>query len=208
MVGRPESVMFLLHGYAADARDIIQLSECLAPSLSKCTFIAPDAPEVCLGNPLGKQWFPVPEFDGSKHDQVEISLRTSTTFLANYIKVQLQQLNLPESSAMLLGFSQGAMIALHYALRHEREFAGVIGLSGRLLAPDRLDQEIVSRPPILLSHGDKDSVVPFKHLNEAVLKLKSLGVSVQQHRSPGSDHSVSNATMSEAIAFARKRLVH
>ena len=56
---------------------------------------------------------------------------------------------------------------LHVAPRREDAIAGMVGFSGRLMEPDLLVDEVLSRPPILLIHGDQDDVVPIASLPEA-----------------------------------------
>ena len=54
------------------------------------------------------------------------------------------------------------MLSLHIAPRRDEPLAGVVGFSGRLLEPESLIDEVKSRLPILLIHGDQDDVVPFE----------------------------------------------
>ena len=71
---------------------------------------------------------------------------------------------MPPARTILFGFSQGTMMALHVGLRRQTALAGIVGFSGRLLAPERLAAEIGARPPVLLIHGDQDPMVPFASL--------------------------------------------
>ncbi len=63
--GRADSLVIFLHGYGADGDDLIGLAEPLAPHLPNTRFLAPNAPERCVNNPMGYQWFPIPWLDGS-----------------------------------------------------------------------------------------------------------------------------------------------
>src|SRR5690606_10503765 len=90
----------------------------------------------------------------------------------------------------LVGFSQGTMMSLHVGLRRLHPCAGILGYSGRLIAPDLLEAEIRSRPPILLIHGDADAVVPFESLDHAVRALTQRGLPVRSHACPGLDHAI------------------
>lgn len=97
-------------------------------------------------------------------------------------------------------------MALHVAVRRAAALGGVIGFSGRLLAPDRLRNEMTATPPILLIHGDKDEVVPFSGLEEAETALSALGFSVQTHVSPGVGHGISPDGLAAAMEFIQNRL--
>ena len=113
---------------------------------------------------------------------------------------------LPEQ-VMLLGFSQGAMMALHVAPRREEAVAGVTAIAGRLLVPESLVDEAVSRPPVLLVHGDLDDVVPIEALPEATRALEEAGWSeVYAHVMKGTGHGIAPDGLSVALAFMRDRL--
>ena len=75
-----------------------------------------------------------------------------------------------------------------------------------LVAPDRLETEIRSRPPVLLIHGTADDVVPFGALAQAETALKSASVPVETHISPGIGHSVGMDGLTAAASFARRVL--
>jgi phospholipase/carboxylesterase len=107
---------------------------------------------------------------------------------------------------VLVGFSQGTMMALHVGLRRKGPFAGIVGFSGRLLDPERLAAEITSRPPILLVHGDQDPVVPFSSLGEADRALQAVGVETATHVSRGTAHGIAPDGLGLALRFIEERL--
>ena len=113
---------------------------------------------------------------------------------------------LPEQ-VVLFGFSQGTMMSLHVAPRREDEVAGVVAFSGRLLEPDLLADEVVSRPPVLLVHGDQDDVVPVQSLPEAAEALQAAGFKdVFAHIMKGTAHGIAPDGLSVALAFMRDKL--
>jgi phospholipase/carboxylesterase len=113
---------------------------------------------------------------------------------------------LPEQ-VVLFGFSQGTMMALHVAPRREDAVAGVVAFSGRLLRPDLLADEVQSRPPVLLVHGDADDVVPVQSLPEAAEALQGAGwKDVYAHVMKGTAHGIAPDGLSVALAFMRDRL--
>lgn len=113
---------------------------------------------------------------------------------------------LPEQ-VMLLGFSQGAMMALHVAPRRDEPVAGVVAISGRLLEPEALIDEAICKPPVLLIHGDQDEVVPVQSLPLAAQALQDAGwTEVYAHIMKGSGHGIAPDGLSVALAFMRERL--
>jgi phospholipase/carboxylesterase len=120
-----------------------------------------------------------------------------------FLNEELARLQLTNDRLLLIGFSQGTMMALHVGLRRASSTAGIIGFSGMLVAPERLAAEIRSRPPILLVHGTADDVVPFISLAHAEKGLRALGLAVETHVSPGIGHTVGPDGLAAAGAFAR-----
>jgi phospholipase/carboxylesterase len=97
------------------------------------------------------------------------------------------------------------MMSLHVAPRRAEPFAGVVGFSGRLLEPELLADEIVSRPPVLLIHGDQDDVVPPQSMPEAAEALQEAGFDVYAHVMKGTAHGIAPDGLSVALAFLRER---
>jgi len=200
------SVVVFLHGYGADGADLLGLSEPLAPHLPKTAFYAPDAPEPCRNNPMGHQWFPIPWLDGSSEVDARISMGQSVGALNDFLDTVLAAEGLSPDRMVLVGFSQGTMMALHVAPRRKAAVGGVVGFSGRLLSPDTLEAEARVKPPVLLIHGDQDEVVPFDDMAVAGQALQGAGFTVYGHVMQGTGHGISPDGLSVALAFLKDRL--
>lgn len=205
-LGTVRSAVIFLHGYGADGADLLGLADPLGPHLPDTAFHAPDAPERCAASPFGYQWFPIPWIDGSSEAAAQASMATSLDALGSYVEGVLEAEGLSEDRVALFGFSQGTMMALQLAPRWPSPFAGVVGFSGRLLAPERLAAETVSRPPVLLVHGDADEVVPFSDMGRAGQALTAAGFETYAHRMAGTGHGIAPDGLSVALAFLRDRL--
>jgi phospholipase/carboxylesterase len=203
--GRTESVVVLLHGYGADGEDLIGLADPLAPHLPDTRFLAPNAPERCLNNPMGFQWFPIPWLDGSDPAAAAVAAGRAFAMLDAWLDALAAEGVGPARTA-LVGFSQGTMMALQVGLRRREALAGIVGFSGRLLRPERLAAEIVTRPPILLVHGGEDPMVPVASLAEAAEALVAAGVEVRTHVSRGVGHGIAPDGLGLALGFLRERL--
>ncbi|SES67100.1 alpha/beta hydrolase [Oceanicella actignis] len=204
--GVAESVVILLHGYGADGEDLIGIGDALADHMPNTLFMAPDAPEPCSINPMGRQWFPIPWMDGSTEAQMAESFDRSVRLLHAYLDSVAEETGVPAAQTALIGFSQGTMMALHVGLRRPEQLAGIVGFSGRLLAPERLPAELASRPPVLLVHGDMDEVVPPSSLDEAREALADAGVPVATHVSRGMGHGIAPDGLGLALRFLQERL--
>lgn len=200
--GTADSLVVFLHGYGADGADLIGLAEPLAPYLPNTRFAAPNAPEPCVNNPMGYQWFPIPWLDGSS--LVEAARSAHAAFAA--LDGWLDGTGMAPERTVIVGFSQGTMMALHVGLRRKVAVAGIVGFSGRLLEPERLAAEITVKPPVLLIHGDADPMVPFASLAEAAAALGAAGVPVETHVSKGVGHGIAPDGLRLALDFIRTRL--
>ncbi|SMX41642.1 alpha/beta hydrolase [Actibacterium lipolyticum] len=204
--GDATSLVVFLHGYGANGADLLGLADPLSEHMPGTAFVAPDAPERCAGSPMGYQWFPIPWIDGSSEEESEAGMVRAVDDLNAYLDSVMEEEGLTADRVILLGFSQGTMMSLHVAPRREEEFAGVVGFSGRLLRPEDLADQAVSKPPVLLVHGDQDDVVPVQSLPEAGEALSQAGFQVYAHVMKGTAHGIAPDGLSVALAFMRDRL--
>lgn len=199
------SVVVLLHGYGADGADLLGLADPLSPHLPGTAFHAPDAPEPCANNPMGRQWFPIPWLDGLTEDMARASMAQSLDDLNAFIDEVLAREGVGPERLVLVGFSQGTMMALHLAPRRDKQVAGVVGFSGRLLAPELLHEARV-KPPVLLIHGDQDQMVPFADMGLAGDALVGAGFTVYSHVMKNTGHGISPDGLGVALSFVREVL--
>ena len=204
--GRAKNVVVFVHGYGADGADLLGLADPLAPHLPETAFYAPDAPEPCAGNGFGRQWFSIPWLDGSSEAQSRDGLLRAAQDLNGFLDGVLAAEGVGPEALALVGFSQGAMMSLHVAPRRAVPVAGVVAISGRLLAPEVLGAEALVRPPVLLIHGDQDAVVPFADMSLAGNALVGAGFEVFGHVMQGTGHGIAPDGLGVALQFLRERL--
>ncbi|GGH17818.1 phospholipase/carboxylesterase [Cribrihabitans marinus] len=205
--GTTRSVVVFLHGYGANGADLLGLADPLAEHLPDTLFVAPDAPEACAGAPMGFQWFPIPWIDGSSEEEAMRGMAAAIDDLNAFLDALMVDEDVLPEQVVLFGFSQGTMMALHVAPRREDAVAGIVAISGRLLEPDLLADEAVSRMPVLLVHGDSDDVVPPQSLPEAADGLQKAGFKeVYAHVMKGTGHGIAPDGLSVALAFMRDKL--
>ncbi len=205
--GTTRSIVVFLHGYGANGADLLGLADPLGEHLPDTLFVAPDAPETIPMMPTGYQWFPIPWIDGSSEEEAHRGLQAAAADLDAFLDALMVDEDVLPEQVVLFGFSQGTMMALHVAPRREDAVAGIVGFSGRLLQPELLEDATVSRPPVLLVHGDADDVVPPQSLPEAAQALQSAGwKEVYAHVMKGTAHGIAPDGLSVALAFMRDKL--
>ena len=206
--GAARQLVVFLHGYGADGNDLISIGEAWQALLPQAAFVSPHAPEPCGMAPVGRQWFPLTFRDPNER---WVGVNAAAPILNRFLDKELQRRNLPASALALVGFSQGTMMALHVGLRREAAPAAIVGYSGLLVlppnaSPDVVAKEIVSRPPVLLIHGDRDDLIPVQALTHAREGLAAFGVPVEWHVSHGIGHGIDAEGLRQGGEFLSKRL--
>ena len=204
--GQTKSLVILLHGYGADGNDLFGLSGPLAQHLPDTAFLSPNAPERCRVNPLGYQWFPISWLDGSPESEMAAGFHRSATILDQYITEAMAEEGVGPAQTALVGFSQGTMMSLHVAPRRAEPLAAIVGFSGRLHDVADLKAEAVSKPPVLLIHGDQDEMIPVAALAEASQGLLDAGFQVKTHISHGIGHGIAPDGLGLAVGFLIENL--
>lgn len=200
------NAIVFVHGYGANGADLLSLAPMIKHALPHTAFYAPNAPEAIPELANGWQWFSVPWLDGSSETTMIQGLYRSQTDLDAYLNALLAKHNFTAKQIILFGFSQGAMLALHTALRRYDAIAGVVAIAGGVLVPTRLAQEIQSKPPVLLLHGNDDNVVPHSMSEQAYKSMRDLAIDVDIHIEQGAGHTITEQGLHKAIHFVQQCL--
>ena len=200
--GRARQLVVLLHGYGASGRDLIALGQQWQALFPDAAFVAPDAPEPCGQAPGGRQWFPLTFRDP---DERWIGVNKAGPDLDAFLDAELARQGVEPGKLALVGFSQGTMMALHVGLRRARPLAAIVGFSGLLVGPDgsALQAPAATQPPppVLLTHGSEDEVIPADAMFIAAETLAEGGVACQWHLSTGVGHGIDAAALTHAGLF-------
>ncbi len=201
--GQPaDALVVFLHGYGADGNDLIDLGRAFQPHLPGAAFVSPHAPQPCGMAPMGRQWFPLTLRDPDEFREGAVA---ATPALDAFLDAERDRLGIADERIVLVGFSQGTMMALHVGLRRPRPLGAIVGYSGALPGPEFLS-EVRSRPPITLIHGDRDEVLPIDHLHEATAALAAAGVATQFHVCPGLAHGIDQRGLALGLAAIRNAI--
>ncbi|MFQ5784428.1 MAG: alpha/beta hydrolase [Alphaproteobacteria bacterium] len=201
--GAADALVVLLHGWGADGGDLIGLAPEWARALPGARFVSPHAPYVCDENPMGRQWFGFRDRDPAV---IAAGAAGAAAIIDRFLDDALADAGLVADRLALVGFSQGAMMALYVALRRARACAAVVGYSGALIGAETLANDLRSRPPVLLAHGDADPVVPFESLGAAVAALGAHQIPVRWHVARGVGHGIDAEGLALGGEFLRNAL--
>ena len=200
---KPKNAVILCHGYGGDGKDISILAGYWRSYLPDTIFICPDAPEKCAASISGFQWFDLidetPEQILSKSLVAEIKLNK----LIDEVK---EKNNLSANQIVIGGFSQGCMISLQTGIKRKDKINSIIGYSGRIIDTDHLGKNLVSRPNIILMHGDIDQVVPVDGLLEAKNFFSKNNYEIETQIFKNCEHRIPTEGSSLGLQFIKKHL--
>ena len=196
--GPARKLVIFCHGVGSDGNDLIGLAPYFAKVLPDAKFMAPNAPEAFDQAAFWYQWFSLG--DMSMENRLA-GIKAVAPVPDDYIDEQLAAHGLTERDLALIGSSQGTMVSLHVGLRRQHQLACIVGYSGMLVGKDVLSEEIKSRPPVLLMHGDADDIVPPENLELADSVLQSAGVAVRSELRPGLGHGLDDRCIMVAMDF-------
>ena len=193
--GPARSLVVLLHGYGADANDLVPLAQSWRLSLPQTAFAVPDAPAQAVGNPFGRQWFPIAMGDPTK---IRDGVHEVEAELDLFLDQELEARGLDNRNLAIMGFSQGAVLALHVGLRRQGPIAAILAFSGLLAVPPPVR---LAFPPVLLGHGANDSLIPASAMQNANDGLTAAGVDVEALLRPGLGHGIDEAELTAGAKF-------
>lgn len=197
--GKPVYLVVLLHDAGIDGNELINVALDWAPNLPKAEFIAPNAPYPCAAS-KGRQWFDSPTPNAEQ-------LRASVDVLNQHLDQLLDKHGLDDNQLVLVGYAQGALLALHAGLRRADSLAGIIAITGTLDGAAVPADEIRGKPPILLIHSDVQPRVPFEIIDRAAAALTAQNILVKTESRPGDYYGIDEDAVNLAGDFLHKVLV-
>jgi predicted esterase len=188
-LAQARAAMIMIHGRGADAESILMLAgEFKQPDFA---YLAPQAAD--------GTWYPNRFLAPTASNEPWLS--SALAVVGNVVE-QIAATGIPAERLMLLGFSQGACLALEYAARNAKRYGGVVGLSGGLIGADnepRYDSGNFSGTPIFLGCSDVDFHIPQTRVEQSAKTLRELGGEVTMRLYPNMDHTVNH----DEVKFVR-----
>ena len=180
--------LIAIHGRGAGAEDILALVREVAPPA--VTILAPQA--------AGNTWYPYRFLEPTERNEPYLS--SALRIVADLI-AQLGEQGIPAERVALLGFSQGACLALEAAARNAQRYAGVIGFSGGLIGPPGTSFDMpgtLEGTPVFIGSSDVDPHIPKERVEESAAALERLGAVVDARLYPGMGHTVNRDELEAA----------
>jgi phospholipase/carboxylesterase len=198
--GAPRRFLVALHGYGGDASELLPVVASWMPSLDDdVEAFLPEAPAPCAMNRARREWFPLT----GQEDVLRDRIATTSLEIAGLLAWIRATHGVSPRHVALVGFSQGAMLALQAGLACA--VGAVVAFSGLLTsAADGLAP--VPPPAVFFGHGARDRMVPPARAERAAELVARWGGPVRLHVEPELGHAVSPAAAIAARDFVREHL--
>lgn len=183
-------LVVLLHGFGAPGDDLVQLADYMdvPPTVG---FAFPEAPLV-LGGAYGnaRAWWMIdlsrfeqaatPGSLPDRMNEIPDGLATAREAVLGMLDALKAHTGVADDRVVLGGFSQGAMLSLDVVLQSDRGFAGVVLMSGTLIASSLWAPRMAARAglPVMMSHGTSDPLLPFAVAETLRDQLRAAGLDV------------------------------
>lgn len=177
-----QAAMLMIHGRGVSARDILGLYKELQPR--GFVYLAPQAAD--------NTWYPRSFLAPLTSNEPELS--SALAVISNTL-ARLKEVGIPEERVILLGFSQGACLALEFAARNARRYGGIAGLSGGVIGPKDMPRDYagsLAGTPVILGCSDRDPHIPKERVDFTEEIFQNLDAVVTKRIYPNMGHTVND----------------
>jgi phospholipase/carboxylesterase len=190
------AAMIMVHGRGADAADILGLASEF--DQGQVAYLAPQA--------AGYAWYPQRFIAPVAVNEPHLS---SALAVLGALLERVAAAGIPAERTLLLGFSQGACLALEFAARNPQRYGGVAALSGALIEngdQQRAYDGSLADTPVFLGCSDVDFHIPVERVRRSTTVLRGLGADVTERIYPGMGHTVNADEIAHVQAMLRRVL--
>jgi phospholipase/carboxylesterase len=190
----PTQLVLLFHGVGSNARNLAPLGEALAPQLPSAAIVSVQAPDAAGS---GWQWFSV---QGITEANRPARVAGAMDGFTKTVQAWQTKCGLGPELTTLIGFSQGAIMALESTQLESPVAERVIAIAGRYARPPRTAHAAVRTH---LMHGDADGIMPVQGALDALAQLQALGAAVTLDRFPGLGHGIDGRVVEATLRTLR-----
>ncbi len=194
-----DSAMLIFHGYGDSYMGFMDFAEVLSAKFPSMGFYVVNAPTPLFFG--GYSWFDLNQDDFEAFETPDAAIpalnnliaRAPLSMVHDLTKEIAEKESISFDKMFYAGFSQGGLMSLVGSLTFDEKLAGAVAMSSVPLTfgDDFSLDEIKNTPDILLTHGTKDSVVPFVCLEMSKHALAEIGIVPEEKIVPNKDHNES-----------------
>jgi phospholipase/carboxylesterase len=194
-----KQLFILLHGVGARSSDLVPLANKLGDAFPGAAFLLPDGTfPFDGGGPFDsggsrRQWFSI---SGVTEENRAARVAGAIPALHDLVRHAQDRLKVLQTDTALVGFSQGAIMALEYSVAHDGSVGRVLAFSGRFAKFPEKAPELTT---LHLLHGEDDPVIPVEHAYAAYEKLMDLNGDATLDIASSVGHEIHAALSDRAI---------
>lgn len=216
---RVSRLIIFLHGYNSCIEDVEPFAEMLLQHLDNTLVVMPEADTQSERNPLKNSGMPLLTLTLTANGA---NRRRQRTKLWRFIiapapasvkrqkdecfyQQSAKELKIKNKDTYVMGFSQGAMLAMYVGLTRKYELGGVFPFAGIVCGKDMLEKELASRPGVYLFHGTSDLSVQYKTLDFTKEWLDRHDIDWEAIEYDGIEHRLIEDEMKDAAEIINRR---
>jgi phospholipase/carboxylesterase len=196
-----KKLIIFLHGVGSNSSDLMSLVPFLEDDLNDVSFISPNGIEkfdsASFETEYSRQWF---SLKNSEPKIVHKLLDKNINIISDLIKTEQNKLGFANKDTILVGFSQGSMVALYLNFITNDPFLAVVAFSGIVVEPEKL---LNTKTPICLIHGMSDDIIPFVVMEQASKFLLEHNIVHETYAIPNLAHSIDLSGLKFMIKFLK-----
>jgi phospholipase/carboxylesterase len=197
--GPVKQLFILLHGVGENSSDLLTLANKFRKVFPDAGFLLPDGfYPFDGGNSLGdsdyrRQWFSI---SGVTEETRPARVAESMPALHALVRQAQDHFKVLQTDTALIGFSQGAIMALEYSIVHDGSVGRVLAFSGRFATLPEKAPELTT---LHLLHGTEDQVIQVEHVYDAYSRITELQGDATIDVASSVGHEIHDALSDRAI---------
>jgi phospholipase/carboxylesterase len=200
----PHPTILAMHGWGSNALDLMGLAPYIARG--RCLTLCPQGPvEVEIGAVNGYGWYQLRR--GEAPDMEEMGRAADR--LMSFLDAALKRYPVDRRKLIVMGFSQGGVMAYNLAIRHPERFAALVALSTWFpeeLAEYAGNRDALAQLPTLVQHGRADDMIEITKARESVERLRKLKLPLT-YREYDCGHEITVDAIQDLSAFLMEKVI-
>jgi len=207
----PSKLIVMLHGYGDNAENFINIANYLDKPEWNTQYIALNAPSSVPNYPTGYQWFdiyPNGKYITEASPKEILAIRQEVSVAIKKIEISinnnLKKFKLNNNKCILLGFSQGGMMAFEFGNYFQKALGGIAIFSGRIMNETKINNQYLKKTPIFISHGNQDDILNIDNFYKSINYLKKNNFNFESHEINKDTHTISAKSIDLFQKFIKK----
>jgi len=193
-----ETLIVFIHGFGANGRDLMNLAPYFQAKIPNCHCLAPNAPYATVMH-QSYYWFPIENFE---EEHLQSGLNEALPILDKFMDSIKKTYKIKNKQIILLGFSQGALLAIHHGLIQKEKYKAILSFSGGALP--KIVGLAQNKTPLCIVHGLKDQVLTPEYSLKTAENMKAFDHPCELKLIRGLEHAINKEGLDFAVDFLKQ----